>query len=443
MDSFIQEIRGLFGKNEDFFLLQDYVSDAPVVLLGFKTLLDLTKTKAVLYKNIESMLSAGKSSEEVLINIGEVKEKDIKMATSTLLEGKLIILIENSKNYVVFEPVPKSLNRSVQSPENENVLQGALNSFTEDIDTNIGIMRRQLITNDLFVQSFTTGKNQKKKISLLYLENQADKDLVRKIVNRIETNLDMDINNIQELTKLMGFSSWEAISKFHTSELPFQAVHLLNKGRVVLFVDQLPFAFILPNFFWDLFAMENDRNFPKPIMFAIRAVRVIGVLITLISPGLYVALVAVNPEVLQIELALSIARSREGVPYPALVEIILMLLILELILEASVRLPKSIGPTITMVGGIILGQAAVEAKLVSNLLIIILAATTIANSTVVSFQNSVSIRVFKYVVVLLSAIFGILGLVAGLVLVCAYFASLNTFGFSYLNVNLKKDEMNG
>lgn len=443
MDSFIQEIRGLFGKNEDFFLLQDYVSDTPVVLLGFKTLLDLTKTKSVLYKNIESLLSAGKSSEEVLANIGEVKEKDIKMATSTLLQGKLIILMENSKKCVVFEPVPKSLNRSVQSSENENVLQGALNSFTEDIDTNIGIMRKQLISNDLFVQSFTTGKNQKKKISLLYLENQADKDLVRKIVNRIETNLDMNINNIQELTKLMGFSSWEAISKFHTTELPFQAVHLLNKGRVVLFVDQLPFSFILPNFFWDLFAMENDRNFPKPIMIAIRAVRVIGILITLISPGLYVALVAVNPEVLQIELALSIARSREGVPYPALVEIIFMLLILELILEASVRLPKSIGPTITMVGGIILGQAAVEAKLVSNLLIIILAATTIANSTVVSFQNSVSIRVFKYVVVLLSAIFGILGLVAGLVLVCAYFASLNTFGFSYLNVNLKKDEMNG
>lgn len=120
-----------------------------------------------------------------------------------------------------------------------------------------------------------------------------------------------------------------------------------------------------------------------------------------------------------------------------------MLVILELILEASVRLPKSIGPTITMVGGIILGQAAVEAKLVSNLLIIILAATTIANSTIVGFQNAVSIRLFKYAIVLLAAIFGILGLVAGLVFIGAYLASLNTYGKSYLYLNVKGNESNG
>jgi hypothetical protein len=192
-----------------------------------------------------------------------------------------------------------------------------------------------------------------------------------------------------------------------------------------------------------MFAIENDRNFPLPIMFAIRIIRIIGILVTLISPGLYVALVSVNPEVLQIQLALSVAQSREGVPYPALVEIILMLVILELILEASVRLPKSIGPTITMVGGIILGQAAVEAKLVSNLLIIILAATTIANSTIVGFQNAVSIRLFKYAIVLLAAIFGILGLVAGLVFIGAYLASLNTYGKSYLYLNVKGNESNG
>jgi hypothetical protein len=190
-----------------------------------------------------------------------------------------------------------------------------------------------------------------------------------------------------------------------------------------------------------MFTVENYRNFPLPLMITIRVIRVIGVLATLLIPGLYVALVAVNPEVLRIEMALSIAQSRQGVPYPALVEIILMLIILELILEASVRLPKSIGPTVTMVGGIILGQAIVDAQLVSNLLIIILAATTIANFTIVGVQNSLSIRLFKYLIVLLAAIYGVLGILAGILFVTAYLASLTTFGISYLNLNLKKDEV--
>jgi len=261
-------------------------------------------------------------------------------------------------------------------------------------------------------------------------------------MEHIEKNINMEIDDLQKLSYMMGFRSWDAVSKFNTTELPLYAVQFLKKGRVILFVDQFPFALILPSHLWDMFILENDRNFPLPIMISIRFVRVIGLLVTLISPGLYVALVAVNPEILQIQLALSVAQSREGVPYPALVEIILMLIILELILEASVRLPKSIGPTITMVGGIILGQAVVEAKLVSNLLIIILAATTIANSTIVGFQNSVSIRLFKYAIVFLASIFGLLGIVAGLVLIGAYLASINTYGRSYLDINMKGTESN-
>lgn len=267
-----------------------------------------------------------------------------------------------------------------------------------------------------------------------------DKELVENINSLIEKNKSMDISNLQSMSKMLGFSSWDTVSKFNTTELPFHASQFLKKGRVVILVDQLPFALILPNLLWDMFIVESDRNFPFPIMITISCLRVIGALIALISPGMYVALVAVNPEALQIELALSVAQSREGVPYPALVEVIIMLVVLELILEASIRLPKSVGPTITMVGGIILGQAVVEAKLVSNLLIIILAATTIANSTLVGAQSSLSIRSFKYINVILSSLFGVLGLVVGLVFISSYLASLTTFGKSYLYLNIGRKE---
>ncbi|MBX9975888.1 spore germination protein [Cytobacillus firmus] len=443
MDQFINEIKAELGNIGDFHLQRDYLADAAVMLLGFNTLIDFIKTRTVLHKHAESILLQNQPSEELWRAIGEVMEGDVRKAISSIYEGKLIIHFENTGRFIIMEPVPAMLDRSVASPSNENVIQGALDSFTEGIDLNIGMVRKLVNSDEIRIDSFSAGPSRKNQLSLLYLDGQADVNLVNSIRDHIKKNIQMEACDLQGLAKMLGFPSWNAISKFNTTELPHHAVQHLKKGKVILFVDRLPFALILPSLFWDMFAAENDRNFPLPIMLAIRLIRIIGILITLITPGLYVALVSVNPEVLQIQLALSVAQSREGVPYPALVEIILMLVILELILEASVRLPKSIGPTITMVGGIILGQAAVEAKLVSNLLIIILAATTIANSTIVGFQNSVSIRLFKYAIVLLAAIFGILGLVAGLVFIGAYLASLNTYGKSYLYLNLKRNESNG
>ncbi|MCM3127674.1 spore germination protein [Paenibacillus provencensis] len=442
MDRVVQEIKAELGKNVDFLLKRDYLADTPVFLLGFNSLVDFIKTRTVLQKHAESIIFQDRSSEELWSAIGEMKEGDAKEAISSIYAGKLIINIENTNRYIIMEPVLKMLDRSIEPPSNENVILGPLISFTEDIDANIGMVRKQLNTDKFHLHSYSKGHNEKKKLSLLYIEGQADSEMVDNLHAHIQKNYNMEISDVQGLSKMLGFPSMEAVSKFNTTQLPLQAIQYLKKGRVILFVDQLPFALILPNLLWDMFAEDNDRNFPLPIMVAIRAVRVIGFLVTLISPGLYVALVSINPEVLQIQLALSVVESRQGVPYPALVEIMIMLVILELILEASVRLPKSIGPTITMVGGIILGQAAVEAKLVSNLLIIILAATTIANSTIVGVQNNVSIRLFKYAILFLAAIFGLLGIVAGMVLISAYLANLNTFGKSYLYINIKGDESN-
>lgn len=440
MEQIVLDIKKALGGNDDFFIKRDYLLKKEVLLLGLSTLVDMTKTKTILQKQSEGLISQGKTSESIFILMGELFEDDTKKAITSVLEGKLIIYIEHTKKFIIYEPVPKGLNRSIEVPSNESVIQGPSNSFTEDIDTNIGLLRKQLTSNKLLVHSFTTGKNQKTKISLLFINGVVDKELVENINSLIEKNKSMDISNLQSMSKMLGFSSWDTVSKFNTTELPFHASQFLKKGRVVILVDQLPFALILPNLLWDMFIVESDRNLPFPIMITISCLRVIGALIALISPGMYVALVAVNPEALQIELALSVAQSREGVPYPALVEVIIMLVVLELILEASIRLPKSVGPTITMVGGIILGQAVVEAKLVSNLLIIIIAATTIANSTLVGAQSSLSIRLFKYINVILSSLFGVLGLVVGLVFISSYLASLTTFGKPYLYLNIGRKE---
>jgi hypothetical protein len=439
MEPLIKEITKKFLNNDDFFLQQDYFMNSPVILMGFNTMIDLTESREAIHVYIEHANSASKTMDEFMSLFGEVKENDINVVISSIVQGKLIIYFAKYNRFVVSQPIPKLLNRFTEPPTNENVLQGPLSSFVEDIEQNVGLVRKQLSTDHLLVKSFYVGKDEKKKISLMYSESHVQMELVNNIVRQLEMNLDKDVHNLQNLSRTMGFSAWGPFSKFNTTELPQEVAHSLRMGKVVLFVDRLPFALVLPSLLWDMFAMENDRNYPLPLMLSIRLLRITGVLMTLIIPALYVALVAVNPEVLRIELALAVSQSRDGVPYPALVEILMILVLLELIMEASVRLPKSIGPTLTMVGGIILGEAIVAAKLVSNLIIIILAATTIANSTVVGFQNSLSIRLFKYLIVVLAAIYGVLGILAGLVLVCAYLASLTTFGVPYIQIHLTKD----
>ncbi|MFD2043033.1 spore germination protein [Ornithinibacillus salinisoli] len=428
--------------NDDLFMTEHIYDDVHVVLFGLKSLIDLPKTNQAIQNQIQAPNESKESVVQHLQDIGD-KITTKEQALSAIFNGKLLIYITGNPSYFISViPINKELQRSIEAPTNESVLQGSQYSFNEDRNINVGLLRKEIVSEKLKVKDVTIGQDNTRNISVLYYESKADQQMIDKVIQLLEKNKSKELHHIQDLTKMLGLSGWNVVSQLYTTELPQEASTAIFKGKIVLFVDRFPFALILPSMIGDMFMLENDRNFTYPLMISIRSLRIFGFLMTLILPSLYVALVSVNPEVLRIELALSVAQSREGVPYPAFVEIIIMLLILELILEASVRLPKSVGPTITMVGGIILGQAVVEAKLVSNLLIIILAAVTIANSTIVGVQNSTSIRLFKYIILIFSASFGVLGILVGLFFVCAYLSSINTFGVPYLNVKFSKDDLN-
>lgn len=431
MDEVLKEIQSSFQSNGDFIMLEQQYDEVKMVFFGLNTLIDFPSTMPVLEKLI---LSASKSHTTSLFiqTLGQKMEKS-EQIQSEILKGSLILHIPELKQYFSIKAKSRTLERSIEAPMDESVLSGPRSSFNEELSTNIGLIRKQLLTKDIVIKNFTIGEVHQKQLSLLYLKGKTNQRLVEAILEQIEKRKKNDVQTIQDIMHLLDIATWTLVPKFNLTELPQEVSQALLKGKVVFIIDRLPLALILPSQITDLFFLENDRNFLFPIMLVVRFLRILGMLIAVLAPGLYIALVSVNPEVLRIELALSIAQSREGVPYPALLEVMLMLLVLELILEASVRLPKSIGPTITMVGGIILGQAAVDAKLVSNLLIIILAATMIANSTLIGFQNSISIRLSKYIVVLLAAIYGILGIIASIFIICSYLASLKTFDIPYIN----------
>ncbi|MEK4145607.1 spore germination protein [Robertmurraya sp. FSL W8-0741] len=430
MDEVWKNLWEAFRENDDFFKIEQLVDDLQLIFFGLHSLMDFSST----IQEIEQVVTNMRNEQElasVLQSLGQRLEHQ-EEAHSEILKGNLVCCTSSKKYFISIKARPRTLDRAVEAPANETILSGPRNSFTEDLSINLGLMRKELVTKDLIVNSFLIGEEHKKEVTLLYVKKKASKKLVESITEHLRNKRKSNLETMQDLMKLLGISTWTLIPKFRITELPHEASQALTKGKVVFIIDRIPFALVLPSQLSDMFFSENDRNFLSPMTLMLRCLRVIGIFVAVLAPGLYIALVSVNPEVLRIELALSIAQSREGVPYPALLEVLLMLLVLELIIEASVRLPKSIGPTITMVGGIILGQAAVDAKLVSNLLIIVLAATMIANSTVIGFQNSISIRLFKYIFVFLASIYGILGIFAGLFIICSYLSSIRTFDIPYI-----------
>jgi hypothetical protein len=370
------------------------------------------------------------SVKELFINLSDQLDVDTEHIIKAVLEGKLVIFSENGNSNAIVEPISRNLVRSIEEPKNESPLISSMNAFGEDIHMNVGMIRKRLSTERLCHCSYQVGELEKRKLSMLYIKGRAPSALIEKL-NLQLIQIESDIDTIDDLTKQFGQRKWNLVSNLFATEIPFQAIHSLKNNRVVLFLDNFPFALVFPHLLWDMFSIANDRNYPFILALLLRILRVIGALTTIILPALYVAVVSVNPEVLKQDFALFIAESREGIPLSALLETMTMVVLVDLILEAIVRLPKSVGPTVTMVGGVILGQAIVEAKLVSNLLVIVITAIVIAGSTLVGVQNSIYIRLLKYPILILASVYGILGLFTGLTLIGIYLASLTSNGIPY------------
>lgn len=431
-------------QDADLFLHPLFLTHHQVTLAGYKSLIDLPRTMVLLQQQVQNAVAANRPLIALGSGIGEcISCADERTVTEAMSEGHLIVISESSDVCMKIIPVPRTLTRAIEAPTTENVVRDSISAFVEDLDTNVGMIKKHVLSDQLRIRSYCFGKVQHRRAVLLHMEGQADPSLLDSIIRRLESNLDKEVSDLGKLSGVLGFPKSTLVTRFNTTELPQNVASGLTKGKVVLIIDRFPFALVLPSLLADMFAAENDVNNPLVFMISVRILRFIGVLSNMLMPGLYVALISVNPDALRIELAMSIAQSREGIPYPAIVETLFLLIILELLLEASIRLPKSIGATITLVGGIILGQAVVQANLVSNVLIIILSATTIASFTVVGFHNALSVRLPKYLLLVLSAMYGILGLFIGILVVCAYLASVSSFGIPYVYRWRIKEKSNG
>ncbi|WP_175406430.1 spore germination protein [Bacillus sp. FJAT-27264] len=426
-----------FDLNSDFSMKTVTLFDQTVKVYYLSSLVDLTSTLVTWDQVISATGEDNHSLARDLLPLEFTVDGPHQEVADSLVKGKLIAKDPDSGKPLVLDADLWPLNRSISASENENPLQSSIDGFTEKLDTNIGLIRRRISNKELVIESYILGTSSHKEIALIYMKNASNPKVVQSVKDRLSRNKHKDVIHVNGLLEVLEQPKYSLVPTYLTSELPGEAAQNLLDGKVVILMDLFPNAYSFPAIVKDLWSFKLDLNYPYLYLLFFRCIRIAGIAFAIIMPGLYVVLNSVNPELLRIQLAISVAKSREGVPYPSFVEVMLMLLLMEMVIEATIRLPKNIGPTITMVGGIILGQAIVQARLVSNLLIIILAATTISNFTMAGYLNTIGIRIFKYVVLVLSSIYGILGLQVALIWLFIYFAALKTFSVPYLSLSTK------
>ncbi|WP_166241921.1 spore germination protein [Paenibacillus turpanensis] len=326
------------------------------------------------------------------------------------------------------------LNKQIRESNVETVIQGPESAFSESIEVSMNLIRGRYNRPSLKLELTSVGTKVKTAVAIIYDNELVDPKLLKLMKDKLNSVQAEIIQAAGQLQQEMNGRQRRLFPTMMVTERPDRAALNLTQGKIVVMLDGTPFVLIAPVAVFDFMSSMEDVYQSYWISRFLLVLRYIGLFVSLSLPGLYVAITAYNPELFRVQLALSIAGSRMGVPYPAFVEVLFMLLMMELLTEASIRLPKTIGQTATTVGGLILGQAATEAGLVSDIMIIIVAAVAISNFVIPINSFSFAIRCVKYVVLLVSTLYGLIGFVLCTIIMVAYLVNLESMGDPYLKL---------
>lgn len=332
--------------------------------------------------------------------------------------------------------------RSITKPENEVVVRGSQEAFVENIRTNTSMIRRIINNENLVIEQLSLGKVTKTTVSFCYMKNIANEDLVNEVRFRL-SNIDIDsIINSGTIEQLIQDNSNILFPQTFATERCDRACNNILEGRVVILVNGNPYALIVPAILIDFITSPEDTNLKHQYGNLIRVIRSIAFFVAMFMPALYVAVTNFHQELLPTDLVFAISAMRRSIPFPVIVELLIMEISFELIREASLRVPAPIGSTIGIIGGLILGEAAVSANLVTPLLIIIVAVTGICSYAIPDFSLNFTIRTFRFMYIILGYIAGFLGISFGMFIQLILLSNLQSFGVSYFSPYLPPTNKN-
>ncbi|MCP8967879.1 spore germination protein [Ectobacillus ponti] len=363
---------------------------------------------------------------------GEVKPlSDFEKLYLAVLAGETVVLLDGCAKALMVSTRGWK-DRGVQEPTVQTVIRGPREAFSESLRTNTALVRRRVKDENLHCEQQAIGRITKTDIAVMYIEGIANEKIVKELFERLER---IDTDGILESGYIEEFIQDSYLTPFpltYNTERPDVVAGGLLEGRVAILVDGTPFALLVPVLFGQFFQSAEDYYQRSMIATAIRLLRYVCFFIALLAPSLYIAATTFHQEMLPTQLLISLASQREGIPFPAFVEALIMELTFEILREAGIRMPRPMGQAISIVGALVVGQAAVEAGFVSAAMVIVVSITAISTFVFPSYEMAIPIRVLRFLMMLLAASFGLFGITMGLLGMVLHLCSLRSFGAPYM-----------
>ncbi|MGM1044546.1 MAG: spore germination protein [Bacillota bacterium] len=433
-----ESLRALFADSSDV-IITDFPTKQDggisTLLLHSDGMINSTVMTQHVLPNLEWMLETFLNWEELTHELDKsMRWKRIKQHSDVeklLFIGHLITFFPEQKccYSIDIAQLPK---RMPNESNTEVAIKGARDGFTEDLNTNIALIRKRLRTASLHNEQFIIGERSQTRVSLLYISDIARPEVIEEAKKRLN-NLKVDaLISSGQLEEGIADSTLSIFPLFDYIGRPDFCSEVLLLGRFVILVDGSPMALIAPCNLLALLKSPEDTYFPYHIIILERLLRLLGLSIAIFLPGFWIALTAYNMDQLPFPLLATVANSRYGLPFSTPVEIILMLGMFELFREAGIRLPKAVGQTIAVLGGLIIGDAAIRAGLTSPTMLVVSATTAVATFTLVNQTLSGTVSIIRLYILLCSSIFGMLGFFIGMMSILAYLSVLESFGLPYL-----------
>lgn len=370
-----------------------------------------------------------------------IEEDDYELLIKYVLSGMVALIFDAEEKAIVYD-IRMFEKRSIQEPTEENVMKGSKESFIEVMRMNTALIRRRIRSEYLVVETHSVGRLSKTDIALIYISNIADASIVNKIRETINK---IDIDNLSTPAFIEEFlieNKHSIFPQIMYTQRPDRVAANLSDGRIALVVDGIPFAYILPCQLPMLMQSPDDYANHFLIGSSLRIIRYLSMIVTLFLPAFYIAATTFQSQMLPVQLALSTQAAKQNVPFSSAFEVLGLLIAFEILIEAGLRLPKAVGTAMSILGGLVVGQSAVSANLISPAVVVIVALAGISGFIMPNQDLSSGVRLMRFFLAILASLAGFFGLVIGIIVLITHLCSLNNYGTAYLSPFVDVEERN-
>ncbi|EPY6469922.1 spore germination protein [Clostridium sporogenes] len=359
-------------------------------------------------------------------------EKDINNVLSSLKRGQTALLLENSDEAIIIDTSSGDY-RSISEPTNESSIRGSREGFIEKLETNTSIIKRRIRDENLVIENMVLGRRTQRDLAIIYIDNIVDKNVLQELKYKLSS---IDVDSVSLIGYIQQYIENDAYSIFpqsRTTERPDIVEGNLMEGRIAVMLEGTPMVLLTPSIFIEFFQAIEDYTQRTIVSSFTRILRALSVIIVITFPSIYLTLIKFNAELIPIKFVNTIIQSRSNIPLTPFMEILSMEIIVEFLREGGLRLPPKVNQTLSIVGGIIIGEAAIKAGIVSSATLLVIGISIIAAFLTPNYDMSLAVRFIRFPMLILSNYLGLLGLTAGFFFLLVHICSLESLGVPYFS----------